>query len=405
MRKTKPANFALTVLAWFDQHGRKHLPWQQDINAYRVWVSEIMLQQTQVATVIPYFERFMARFPTVADLAAAPIDEVLHLWTGLGYYARARNLHKAAGQVVAEFGGQFPSSVAALSSLSGIGRSTAGAISAIAFGQRAAILDGNVKRVLARYHGVPGWPGQTAVANQLWALAEAATPNQRCADYTQAMMDLGATLCTRSKPDCARCPLLGGCVAHGSGQIAELPGKKPRKALPEKAVQFLMLRNHQGEVLLEQRPAAGIWGGLWSFPEIALEISASDYAEHHYGDVAAVSPLGAWRHTFSHYHLHINPVLVQLSTEVPRIADRQARWIRPDTPGTLGLAAPVSRSRFANPATAPRRRQLPLGRCAATHLIYRAAAAVNIIRHGGAPPADLPRPPDHGAGISHPALL
>ncbi|UTA48095.1 A/G-specific adenine glycosylase [Simiduia sp. 21SJ11W-1] len=339
----QPAVFANTVLAWFDQHGRKHLPWAQGINAYRVWVSEIMLQQTQVATVIPYFERFMARFPTVQALAEAPIDDVLHLWTGLGYYARARNLHKAAKQVVNEFNGEFPRTVQSLEQLCGVGRSTAGAIASIAFGEQAAILDGNVKRVLARYHGVEGWPGQTAVANALWALAEAATPATRNGDYTQAMMDLGATLCTRAKPSCESCPLLGGCVAHATGRVAQLPGKKPRKTLPEKSVQLLMLRDANGRLLLEQRPPTGIWGGLWSFPELAPDQSAGAHAKRHYGEVAQVAKLEPWRHTFSHYHLHIHPVLIELGAIAPAIADQPVRWIKPHAPGNLGLAAPVSR--------------------------------------------------------------
>lgn len=343
MTKTQPANFADTVLAWFDQHGRKHLPWQQNINAYRVWVSEIMLQQTQVATVIPYFERFMARFPSVQSLAQAPVDEVLHLWTGLGYYARARNLHKAAQQVATEWNGEFPRSVAELEQLCGIGRSTAGAIASIAYGEQAAILDGNVKRVLARYHGVDGWPGQTAVAKQLWALAEAATPTSRNGDYTQAMMDLGATLCTRAKPLCDSCPLLGGCVAFATGRIAELPGKKPRKTLPEKSVQLLMLRNPSGQLMLEQRPPTGIWGGLWSFPELDTSLSARSFARKNYGEVAQVEPLEPWRHTFSHYHLHIHPVLISLSGTKAAVADQPVRWIRPQTPGNLGLAAPVTK--------------------------------------------------------------
>lgn len=344
MRKTETTLFASTVLAWFDQHGRKHLPWQQQINAYRVWVSEIMLQQTQVSTVIPYFERFMARFPSVAALASAPVDDVLHLWTGLGYYARARNLHKAAQQVVSEFNGEFPNTVETLTQLSGVGRSTAGAISSIAFGKRAAILDGNVKRVLARYHGVDGWPGQTATANKLWALAEAATPHHRNGDYTQAMMDLGATLCTRAKPACDRCPLLGGCMAHGLGRVADFPGKKPRKVLPEKHVQLLMLRNAKGEILLEQRPPTGIWGGLWSFPELPVEQSAKHHTRQHFGTPGALDALPGWRHTFSHYHLHINPVLIQLDLSLPQVADNPAaRWVRPEAPGKLGLAAPVTR--------------------------------------------------------------
>ena len=343
MTKNRPAQFAKSVLAWFDRHGRKHLPWQQQINAYRVWVSEIMLQQTQVTTVIPYFERFMTRFPTVDALASAPVDDVLHLWTGLGYYARARNLHQAAQQVMTEFNGDFPDNADQLQSLRGVGRSTAGAIASIAFGRSAAILDGNVKRVLARYHGVDGWPGATQTLNTLWTLAEAATPRTRNADYTQAMMDLGATLCTRSKPACERCPLRDGCNAHASGRVAELPGKKPRKTLPEKHVQLVMVRNPQGEILLQQRPPTGIWGGLWSFPELDLDDSARQFTQQHYGKLSQIEKLESWRHTFSHYHLHINPVLVQLQQLTPKVADRRERWIRPDAPGNLGLAAPVSR--------------------------------------------------------------
>ena len=343
MTKTKPAVFANTVLTWFDQHGRKHLPWQQNINAYRVWVSEIMLQQTQVSTVIPYFERFMDRFPTVHDLAQAAIDDVLHLWTGLGYYARARNLHKAANYVVAQYNGEFPRDVDALTALSGVGRSTAGAICSIAFGARAAILDGNVKRVLARFYGVEGWPGQTQTLNRLWQLAEAATPNQRNADYTQAMMDLGATLCTRSKPACETCPLMGGCVAFGSGRVAELPGKKPRKTLPEKQVQLLMLRNPKGEILLEQRPAMGIWGGLWSFPELSIDDCAGNFAQSRYACSSTAVPWDSWRHTFSHYHLDIHPVLIQLAEMPSQVQEACQRWVSPAQPGSLGLAAPVKK--------------------------------------------------------------
>src|SRR5690606_6541720 len=210
-------DFAQRVLVWFDQHGRKHLPWQQGITPYRVWLSEIMLQQTQVATVIPYFERFIARFPDVQSLAAAPIDDVLHLWTGLGYYARARNLHRCAQTIVRDYGGEFPASVAALSELPGIGRSTAGALASIAHQQRAAILDGNVKRVLARHHAIDGWPGTTQTLSQLWQFAEQHTPDKRSDHYTQAMMDLGATVCTRSKPACDHCPVADSCIAYAQG--------------------------------------------------------------------------------------------------------------------------------------------------------------------------------------------
>ena len=338
-----PAQFAGAVLAWYDQHGRKDLPWQKDLSAYRVWVSEIMLQQTQVSTVIPYYARFMQRFPTVTALAEAPVDDVLHHWTGLGYYARARNLHKAAQQVVAAHAGRFPRSVDALCSLPGIGRSTAGAIASIAFGLPAAILDGNVKRVLARYHGVEGWPGQTAVANALWAHAEAATPTARTGHYSQAMMDLGATLCTRTKPACHHCPVQAGCVAFGAGRTGELPGKKPRKTLPEKRLQLLLIRNPEGQLLLEQRPAQGIWGGLWSLPELAPEHSALDWTQQHWGEVGHSENRPGWRHTFSHFHLDLAPVLLQLTTTRTRVNEPRHRWVDPASPGSLGLAAPVKK--------------------------------------------------------------
>ncbi|WP_111641356.1 A/G-specific adenine glycosylase [Marinimicrobium alkaliphilum] len=336
--------FAHAVLDWFDQHGRKGLPWQQQITPYRVWLSEIMLQQTQVNTVIPYFERFVGRFPDVAALAAAPLDEVLHLWTGLGYYARARNLHRCAQAIVSEHGGEFPGSVDALAALPGIGRSTAGAIVSIAFERRAPILDGNVKRVLARYHGIDGWPGKTAVLNQLWSVADTHTPPERSRDYTQAMMDMGAILCTRSRPACDQCPVQGGCHAHGAGDVSRYPGKKPKKALPVKSVQLLMVRDPNGEILLEQRPAQGIWGGLWSFPELARDASAIGHAEQAYGPVADIEVWDGYRHTFSHYHLDIVPVLLQLAREPAQIADvDRHRWYSLHNPPDVGLAAPVKR--------------------------------------------------------------
>lgn len=334
---------AAAVLRWYDQHGRKDLPWQKNITAYRVWVSEIMLQQTQVSTVIPYFTRFMQRFPNVKQLANAPVDDVLHLWTGLGYYARARNLHKAAQVVAQEYNGRFPKTVEQLSALPGIGRSTAGAIASIALGQHAAILDGNVKRVLARYHGVEGWPGQTTVANKLWQHAEAATPSERTGHYTQAMMDLGATLCTRTKPACDRCPVQMGCVAAGAGRIADFPGKKPKKTLPEKSLQLLMIRNPAGQLLLEQRPATGIWGGLWSLPELTSGESALHWTETHMGPVMQHQTMAGWRHTFSHYHLDIHPVVLQLAKPHRAINDKAQRWVHPEQPGALGLAAPVKK--------------------------------------------------------------
>lgn len=337
-------SFARAVLAWYDRHGRKTLPWQKNTTAYRVWLSEIMLQQTQVSTVIPYFERFVRRFPKVADLAAAPLDEVLHLWTGLGYYARARNLHRCAQRVVDEHGGRFPRTVAQLAELPGIGESTAGAIVSLAYKKPATILDGNVKRVLARYHAVSGWPGESRTLQQLWGHAREHTPEARCHHYTQAMMDLGALVCTRSRPACDACPLREGCVAHATGTWADYPGKKPKKALPVKATAMLMLRNAAGELLLEQRPPQGIWGGLWSFPELAPEADIPAFCRDHYGRPRALERWDPVRHTFSHYHLDISPVLVQL--DAPRTAvmeSGRALWYNVHQPESVGLAAPVKR--------------------------------------------------------------
>jgi len=334
-------NFSAAVLAWFDQHGRKDLPWQAHKSAYNTWVSEIMLQQTQVKTVIPYYQRFMDRFPSVEELAEAPIDEVLHLWTGLGYYARARNLHKAAQQVRLEHGGIFPTDPEELVKLPGIGRSTAGAIASIAGGQRAAILDGNVKRVLARFAAVEGWAGTTSVQNELWRLAEELTPNTRVGDYTQAMMDLGATLCTRSKPACERCPLANNCGALAQNRVGELPQPRPKKTLPTK--QTLMLIIRQGdEVLLQQRPPTGIWGGLYSFPETT---DLRDLPSGWQLKTDSVIPLEPVRHTFSHYHLEITPILIDASNLDfnTLMEDKVSLWYNSDQPTEIGLAAPVKR--------------------------------------------------------------
>lgn len=335
-------DFSHRVLAWFDQHGRKHLPWQQGVTPYRVWISEIMLQQTQVATVIPYFERFMEHFPDVAQLAAAPQDKVLHLWTGLGYYARARNLHKCAQQIVNEHDGQFPQSVEALEALPGIGRSTAGAIASLSMGQTAAILDGNVKRVLARHFAIDGWPGKSTTLKQLWLCAESLTPADRCANYTQAMMDLGAMVCTRSKPNCGECPLSDSCAAYHQGNPQDYPGKKPKKDKPVKTVQLLMLRNGAGEWLLEQRPEAGIWGGLWSFPEIDSDTDVeSHWLSHHQQVLVVQERWDSFRHTFSHYHLDITPVVADLTSETTEVGERANYWYDVHRPAALGLAAPV----------------------------------------------------------------
>jgi len=338
-------HFADRLLAWSDDHGRKHLPWQQDITPYRVWVSEIMLQQTQVSTVIPYFERFMAAFPDVRALAAAGIDDVLHHWTGLGYYARARNLHRAAEVVVAAHGGHFPQSLEELEALPGIGRSTAGAIVSIACDGRAPILDGNVKRVLARYHAVAGWPGSSAVLKTLWEHAEAHTPGERVADYTQAIMDLGATVCTRSRPACNLCPLAGNCLAHAAGNPGDYPGRKPRKTLPQRQTTFVLARHPDGAWLLEQRPPSGIWGGLWCFPEVAATADAGPWCRDALeADPMAIEALTPFRHTFSHYHLDITPVVVRLARAADGIEEgKQRLWYDPMAPPRIGLAAPVAR--------------------------------------------------------------
>lgn len=336
--------FGQTVLTWFDQHGRKHLPWQKDITPYRVWISEIMLQQTQVTTVIPYFEKFMERFPAVQALAGASEDEVLHHWSGLGYYSRARNLHKAAKVVMDNFSGHFPESVEQLMELPGIGRSTAGAIASISMGIRAPILDGNVKRVLARYRAISGWPGKTAVANQLWNIAEEYTPQERVADYTQVMMDLGAMICTRTKPSCQLCPLNDSCLAHAAGEETRFPESKPKKNKPERAVRMLMVVNQYGEVLLEKRPPAGIWGGLWGLPEITPEDDLAESSHNKTGfELDHFEEWPSFRHTFSHYHLDITPVKAFTETRVNQINDGEHwHWFQPDQPTELGLAAPVT---------------------------------------------------------------
>ena len=345
--KKKPFDFADALLTWFDQHGRKNLPWQDPITPYRVWLSEVMLQQTQVETVIPYFTRFLEHFPTVEDLAQAPQDEVLHLWTGLGYYARARNLHKCAQQVVEEFGGEFPSDVESLSSLPGIGRSTACAIASIAFGQCTAILDGNVKRVLTRFHAVGGWPGQPAVEKELWQHAEAnMSPDlskQRCADYTQAIMDLGATLCTRSKPACLICPMQSACKAYRTHTVDQYPGKKPKKATPEKTTVMLIAQNSKGEVYMYQRPQKGIWGGLWSLPEFDSRDEAITFSSAKLGQVGEIEKWPTLTHIFSHYKLHITPVHVQIKRSRAVQEPNQQLWYSAAGSHKLGLAAPVKK--------------------------------------------------------------
>lgn len=335
-----PASFQQRLFHWFDSAGRHDLPWQRERTAYRVWVSEIMLQQTQVATVIPYFERFMLRFPTLADLAVASQDEVLHLWTGLGYYARGRNLHKAARQVMGEYAGELPlTSVAELTALPGIGRSTAGAIIAQSTGQRAVILDGNVKRSLARLHAVEGWPGRPTVERRLWKLAEHYTPDERLADYTQAVMDFGALLCRRGTPDCGVCPFADVCVAHLRGEERRFPESKPRQALPTRTTLMLVLQDAKGHVLLEQRPASGLWGGLWGLPQFDDLASLHAWLGTHASGAMLGTAWPAFTHTFSHFRLEITPQPAQISA-LGSIGEARC-WYDPDNPERLGLAAPV----------------------------------------------------------------
>ena len=329
------------LLRWYDRHGRKDLPWQHPRDAYRVWLSEVMLQQTQVATVIGYFERFVNALPSLADLAAADEDTVLALWSGLGYYRRARFLHRAAQICVAQHGGELPRDFTALNALPGIGRSTAGAILAQAHGLRFPILDGNVKRVLTRYHGIHGHPGESAVEKQLWQHAEAHTPATRVADYTQAIMDLGATVCTRSRPRCSDCPLASDCVAHRDDLTGQLPSRKPGKSIPTRSTIMLILRDHQGRVLLERRGPQGVWSGLWSLPEAGDPDAAWRIAQQH-AQIDDAQALPAFTHVFSHYRLAVEPLLFDHAKTTPHIADNpDLRWCSPAEQKTLGLPAPV----------------------------------------------------------------
>lgn len=395
--------FADTVIDWFEEHGRHDLPWQPNPTPYRVWVSEIMLQQTRVGTVIPYFERFMARFPDVAALAAADIDQVLHLWTGLGYYARARNLHKAARTLVEEHGGGFPDTVEELERLRGIGRSTAGAILALAHGKRAPILDGNVKRVLARCFAIDGYPGDSKTQAKLWQLAERLLPRKvergigdthRTWDiharktgrirhpitaYTQGMMDLGATLCSRTNPDCPRCPLRDRCLARRRGEIDLYPGRKPARTLPVRSVTMFILQDREGRVLLEKRPPNGIWGSLYSLPQVekpnqnsgdthaspAANIADMDLPAELSGPgpgPAHESPveLPPIRHGFTHFQLDIAPVLCKVNQKASTVADSDRwLWYSIAKPVEVGLAAPVRKLLAALAATEPQRQKSP----------------------------------------------
>ena len=338
-------SFPHRVLAWYDQHGRKNLPWQQNITPYRVWLSEVMLQQTQVKTVIPYFQKFTQQFESVEALANASEDQVLKLWSGLGYYARGRNLHKAAQQICGEFKGRFPDNMNDMQSLAGVGRSTAAAILSIAFEQSNAILDGNVKRVLTRYHALEGWTGKAAVLKQLWHYAEQATPEPRSRDYTQAIMDLGATLCTRSKPACERCPLQSDCVAYAQGNMTDYPTPKKKKGLPEKSIILLILKNEQQQVLMQKRPPTGIWGGLWCFPQFETDQQMQEWLDVHHINAPTMRKMTEFSHVFSHFRLHIQPLILQLESPLKTgvMEDDKIFWYNPSTEFEGGLAAPVTK--------------------------------------------------------------
>lgn len=337
------SSFAQQVIRWYDKFGRKSLPWQHDKTPYRVWVSEIMLQQTQVATVIPYYQRFMESFPTVLSLAQAKEDDVLHHWTGLGYYARARNLHKTAKMVCDEFDGDFPVDIDEMQRLPGIGRSTAGAILSLAGGQPQPILDGNVKRVIARHYAVEGWPGQAKVLQQLWALSEELTPEEDTAKYNQAMMDIGATLCSRTKPQCQFCPVKDTCIAHKEGLQVNYPGKKPKKQIPVKST-IMLIPRWKNTLLLYRRPPSGLWGGLYGFYEAqdtdsvdekAQSLGITDYKKKNLDD---------FRHTFSHFHLDITPIVLEMSKPpLSQLQSSNDRWLDILDPENLGLAAPTKK--------------------------------------------------------------
>ena len=339
------SSFAARLLRWFDTDGRHDLPWQHPRTPYRVWLSEIMLQQTQVQTVIPYYARFLEALPTLPDLAAAEPDRVLALWAGLGYYARARNLHKAAQVCVAQHGGDLPRDFEQLAALPGIGRSTAGAILAQAHGDRYAILDGNVKRTLARFHGIEGYPGSGPVEKKMWQVAEDHLPEERLADYTQAIMDFGATLCTRHDPACMLCPLQDDCVARREGRVEQLPEAKPGKPLPERRTLMLLVRDAEGRVLLARRPPTGVWSGLWSLPEAEDHDGARAFLSRHTrADFDAALALPLIEHTFSHYRLHIEPMSWRVADVSPAVGDNaDLRWQPFDRLAELGLPAPVKK--------------------------------------------------------------
>jgi len=338
--KTSAQKFSKQVVDWYHKQGRKHLPWQQNKTPYRVWISEVMLQQTQVATVIPYYQRFMESFPTINDLAQADEDTVLHHWTGLGYYARARNLHKAAKIMASQYQGEFPQTIDEVIALPGIGRSTAGAILSLALNKHHPILDGNVKRVLARCYTVDGYNGQAKYEKALWPIAEVLTPKASVAQFNQAMMDLGAMICTRSKPKCGECPLNSGCLANSLNEQANFPQKKPKKVTPEKST-IMIIPRVNGKVLMEKRPPSGIWGGLWCFLEVKDESEIASLLTTHNLRETKKSLLQPFRHTFSHFHLDITPIIIDCEhLPASTINDvTQQQWYDLSNKASVGLAA------------------------------------------------------------------
>ena len=338
--------FAPRLLEWFSVHGRHTLPWQLDPTPYRVWVSEVMLQQTQVATVIPYYARFMTRFPSIDALAEAPLDEVLHLWTGLGYYARARNLQACAKVLVAQHGATFPNKFEEVMALPGIGRSTAGAILALSSGQRHPILDGNAKRVLARAFGIAGDPSSKAALAALWQQADACTPRREVAAYTQGIMDLGATVCTRTRPACTLCPMNTSCVAALEGRQAELPGRKLKRKRPAREATLLIAQigsNGSTAVLLERRPLSGLWGGLWSPPQFANEGEALEWCAKVFGESNESQALAPIDHAFTHFDLRLKPLLVRGRQNNVVLDGSDRLWYQLDSPPRVGLPQPILR--------------------------------------------------------------
>lgn len=340
MIKIKP-KFSERLLDWFDQHGRKALPWQVDKTPYRVWISEIMLQQTQVATVIPYYEKFMASFPDVERLACADLDEVLHHWSGLGYYSRAKNLHKTAKMIVDEFDGEFPDAQESIETLPGIGRSTAGAILSIGFKKRAAILDGNVKRVVARLYALDGWVGKSDVLKRFWMIAEKHTPTDRVDDFTQAIMDLGATLCTRSRPVCSECPFVRDCSAYDANAIDKYPAKKPKKVMPVKQTHWLVL-SCKNQFFVRQRSLEGVWPGLFGFLDFDDIEALKSFCDEYQLNTGKLVAHPDFRHTFSHYHLDISVTLIALDKKPTNLKPLDGQWFDPARPKSIGFAAPVS---------------------------------------------------------------